>query len=333
MALAPAERWHQVIAPASFYVLDAMCVYYKLRIAKGKDPSYSLDGILGKELGIRKLRFEEADKYFGPAWHRFMQTNYKVEYCVYALFDCISMELLDEKTTDLSRQCSSLCGHSEYNRFGSQPRRLCDDLHFVCLESGKVAATTSDKMEDDNDKHVVGLTDWIVTLPSYSVTDDGLKCIEELPNVATQIYAQVADLDVEGTYPNTEIIMNISKETTARELSRIQGIDETTQRAIGINMSGGHVNAVEICCALYKAPTMDMLLAAFKEKHMPNSRARPVMAAALEAEQRVASHSDEELVGDAFSAVEEKLALRGIQVVEPTPELIAVEFAETDMPF
>ena len=58
--------------------------------------------------------------------------------------------------------------------------------------------------------------------------------------------------------------MNISKETTAQELSKIQGIPEQTQRAIGINLSGGHVNAVEICVKAYQAPTMDELLERFR---------------------------------------------------------------------
>lgn len=286
LPLHPAERWHVVECPASFYVLDAMCVYLKIRIAKGKEASYSLDYILQKHLGIRKLKFEEANGYVGGKWHTFMQTNYKLEYCVYNLFDCISTEMLDEVTTDLCRMVSLLCGHSEYHRFPSQPRRTCDDLHFFCLERGLVAATTSDKMQDDLDQHVVSINDWIVTLPSYLVTDDGIQAIEELPNVRTQMRAHVADLDVEGTYPNVEIIANISKETTARELSKIEGIDEQVQRSVGINLSGGFVNAVEICVGLYKAPTMDELLAKFKETHMPNSRARPEMTAALQAEIR-----------------------------------------------
>lgn len=289
LPLHPAERWHVVETPASFYVLDAMCVYLKIRIAAGKEASYSLDYILNKHLGIRKLKFEEANHLIGGKWHTFMQTNFKLEYCVYNLFDCISTELLDETTTDLCRMVSLLCGHSEYHRFPSQPRRTCDDLHFFCLERNLVAATTSDKMKDELDDHVVSINDWIVTLPSYLVTDDGIQAIKELPNVRTLMRAHVADLDVEGTYPNVEIIANISKETTARELSKIEGIDEQVQRAVGINLSGGFVNAVEICVSLYKAPTMDELLAAFKEKHMPNSRARPEMTAALMAERRQAS--------------------------------------------
>lgn len=286
MALHPAEQWHIAECPASFYILDAMCVYLKLRIAKGKEPSYSLDAILQKHLGIRKLKFTAADHLSHGRWHTFMQKEHKPEYCVYNLFDCISMEMLDEKTTDLSRMISIMCAHSEYHRFPSQPRRTCDDLHFFALERGLVCATTSDKMEDDNDQHVVGLEDWIVTLPSHLVFDDGVKAIQELPELSTLFYAHVADLDVEGTYPNEEVLMNISKETTSRELCKIQGIDESVRRQVGINLSGGHVNAVEICINMYGAPTMDTLLAMFREEHMPKSRARPEMMHALQAEQR-----------------------------------------------
>ena len=173
------------------------------------------------------------------------------------------MELLDEKITDLGQMITAMCEHSEFHRFPSQPRRTCDDLHFFVLEHGCVAATTSDKMEDELDEFVVSLKDWIVTLDSYMVTDDGLKILEELPDVTSQFRAHVADLDVEGTYPNIEIIANISKETTACELTRIEGIDMELQRAIGINMSGGHVNAVEICQSAYRAPSMDTFLESF----------------------------------------------------------------------
>lgn len=48
------------------------------------------------------------------------------------------------------------------------------------------------------------------------------------------------------------------------EVASIDGIDERTQRSIGINLTGGHVNATEICTRLYKAPTFDTLLADFQ---------------------------------------------------------------------
>ncbi|WJJ54891.1 DNA polymerase [Xanthomonas phage RTH11] len=268
MALAPAERWHEVICPASWYALDAMCVYLKLRIAGGKEPSYSLDAILNKKLGIRKLKFKEADHLSGPSWHKFMQMHYKIEYCIYNLFDCISVEMLDEKTTDLQSMISLMCAHSEYKRFPSQPRRTCDDLHFLALENNLVCAATSNKMIDENDQHVIDITDWIVTLPSHLVEENGLCLFEDLPNVRSQVRAHVADLDVEGTYPNVEILMNISKETTAQELCYIQDVHEIYRRAVGVNLSGGFVNAAEICQQVYGAPSFTQLLAEFdKQAH------------------------------------------------------------------
>ncbi len=265
IALAPAEQWHVLECPASFYVLDAMCVYLRLRIAKGKEASYSLDYILKKHGVGGKLKIPVASHLRGGAWHRHMQQFEKVFYCIYNIYDCISMELLDEKTTDLCRVASLMCGHSPWERFPSQPKRTVDDLYFLCLERGLVTATCSRQMMEELDELVVGLEDWIVTLPSYLVADDGICALEELPSVRTNYRAHVADLDVEGTYPNEEVLMNISKETTAQELAKIQGVSDQTRRAIGINLSGGHVNAVEIVVKGYGAPTMDQLLAAYVE--------------------------------------------------------------------
>lgn len=280
MALAPAERWHEVICPAKWYALDAMCVYLKLRIAGGKDPSYSLDAILDKELGIRKLKFKEADHLTsgkGP-WHRFMQKNFKIEYCVYNIFDCISVEILDEQITDLRSMISLMTTFSEYKRFPSQPRRTCDDLHFMVQKHGLVAAATSNKMVDENDQYVIDITDWIVTLPSHLVADDGLVLLKGLPNIKSFGRAHVADLDVEGTYPNVEIIMNISKATTAQELCMIRDIPEIYRRAAGVNLSGGFVNAVEICQQIHSAPSMEVVLREF-QKHLMDKAPNVPMAA------------------------------------------------------
>ena len=51
-------------------------------------------------------------------------------------------------------------------------------------------------------------------------------------------------------------VANISKETTLRELSRIKNITDREQRLIGINLSGGVVNAVELCNTAFKLPTL-----------------------------------------------------------------------------
>jgi hypothetical protein len=267
MPIKPADQWHTVYTPASFYFIDAMCVYRKLRVAKGELPSYALDYVLEKEGCIRKLKFAEADGLVKLDWHIFMQTNYKLEYIIYNVVDCISMEELDEKTTDLRFAMPLACGCSDFETFKSQPRRTADALHYFALQNQKVFGSTSDEMASELDTKTLGPDGWIVTLPAHLVAHNGLKCIEEDPNLRTNIRVHVADLDVSASYPNGGSVFNISKQTTFRELCKIEGVSEIQQRMQGINLSSGHVNAVEICCGLFSMPDMPTMLGAF-QRHL-----------------------------------------------------------------
>jgi len=168
LSLHMAERWHTMDSLSSFYFFCAMATYRKLRVAKGNEPNYKLDSILKKHLGMRKLKFDDlmAEKHPDAKdgslkWHQIMQKEFKLEYMVYNLFDCISVEMLDEKTGDLGKAISALTGISEYAKFPSQPRRLADNIHFTCLAKGDVIGTTSDQMVDANDALVLPVTDWI----------------------------------------------------------------------------------------------------------------------------------------------------------------------------
>lgn len=71
--------------------------------------------------------------------------------------------------------------------------------------------------------------------------------------------------DVAAAYPNGEDISNASAETTVAEISQIEGIDNTTLRNVGINLTGGSNNAIELCCSVMKYPTFDMLSKAFED--------------------------------------------------------------------
>lgn len=262
----PADQWHTVYTPASFYVVDAMCAYRKIRSQAGEEPNYKLESILNKELKIGKMKFFEADHLSGSDWHIFMQAKFKIEYIIYNVWDCVAMELLDEKTLDLQIAMPLQSAHSDFATFKSQPRRTADRLHYEYMRHGQVFGSTADKMETDMDKETLGLEDWIVTLPAHLVVENGLKIFEDLPNHRTNIRAHVADLDVSASYPNGECVFNISKATTKKELCRIQGIDEYTQRMQGINLSGGVTNAVEFAVTLYGLPNMDTMLDAFLQE-------------------------------------------------------------------
>ena len=191
------DRWNWVTHPASFQFIDSLPVYRILRLASGKDSSYALDYILDKELGLTKLKFDEVSHLTGLRWHEVMQEQYKIEYGVYNIFDSISLELLDEKTHDLSSNISMFSGNSDYKNFNSNPKRLTDSMHFWYLNRPEpcVIGTSSDDPVDELDEYVISHSDWIVTLPSYMAGPNGLKCVKEFPDYNSIIYGHIADMD------------------------------------------------------------------------------------------------------------------------------------------
>lgn len=262
--LTPSQRWHSVNTPCGFSIVDAMCCYRQIRTGSQEEPSYALDAIMEKEIKRNKLSFKEADAYQKGAWHVFMQQNYPLEYVIYNVFDCVGMEILDEKTTDLSIQLAMFAGTTNFARFNSQPTRLNDDYHWHLIETEKhVLASTSDQMKDENDELTVTLKGWITMLSAHQVLDNGLKCVEEFRDVPTNIRSATGDLDVEGSYPNGSLAFNISKSTTKREIVGVRGVTETMRRRQGINLSAGHVNCIEISTGLFKLPDLDQMYASY----------------------------------------------------------------------
>ncbi|MBT28816.1 MAG: hypothetical protein CMO01_04065 [Thalassobius sp.] len=266
MSKHPADLWHKVYAPSSFYLIDAMCVFKQVRVTEGNRNSYSLDAILTDELNLGKLKFKEADHLTGLDWHVYMQTNHKIEYLIYNIFDCMSIEILDDKNKDLALTVPTLCQHSDYYNFTSTPRRLCDDMHFYLKKHKKVISTTSDDMAESLDKHVVGSNDWIVTLPSHLVDDNGLQLLEEAPHIRSMLRVHVADLDVASSYPNTGSFMNMSMETTVRELVGVGDISEYDKRMSGLNLTAARTNAVECSGTFFGFPSMDKVLTEFRRQ-------------------------------------------------------------------
>lgn len=80
-------------------------------------------------------------------------------------------------------------------------------------------------------------------------------------------------LDVSAAYPTTEVTHNISKETTRKEIIKIDGCEEFIKRMNTINFSAGHVNAVEFCTDLFGMPELDEMLDAFNEYRNANKQA------------------------------------------------------------
>lgn len=269
-SLANYEKWPYVNAPASFRWADSMCAYYYLRIGGGKELNYKLDNIAEKVLGVTKMKFTEAEGYHGAEWHEFMQANYKYEYVMYNIFDCIVVEMMDEKTSDLSAAVPVFCGVSDYRSFISQPTRIAEAMHYDVMKEGYIWGTTSDQMRTELDDHIQGLGGWIVMLPTELVALNGKAMFKELPNLKSYVRIGTNDIDVEGAYPTGTVIMNVGKQTTWIEMTKIEGLDDTQYRQVAVNLAaGGMNNAGELARMLYKAPDTVTLLEDFmKEKEI-----------------------------------------------------------------
>lgn len=249
------ERWHVMDCMSSFYIICAMATYRTIRAAKGNLPSYSLQNILDRELSIGKLKFDKLTQSEGTAWHITMQRDYPIEYAVYNVFDCIAMELLEEKTKDLTTTISALLGYNHPSTFPSQPRRLANNFTFVCEENDSVMGTTSDQMKIELDSKVIGTDGWIVTLDSQRLHDVGLHLFDNMPTMSSMCFIHVADLDCISTYPTSESALNLSKTTTKYEFSKFHGLHYEQQREVSLNMTGGSVNALEIMQTVCNFPT------------------------------------------------------------------------------
>ena len=60
--------------------------------------------------------------------------------------------------------------------------------------------------------------------------------------------------------------MNVSKETTVRELVDIEGIPTAVHGQQTINLSGGATNAIEFCTTMYNFPELVTLLEDFRKQ-------------------------------------------------------------------
>ena len=260
MPLKDIDRWHYVVNPAKFYFIDSMCLYKRIRTGKEQETSYSLNSILGKEIQRQKLDFKEVEEKEGLDWHIEMQKNYRDEYVAYNLFDCISLELLDEKTLDIGVTYPALCRFSDYHTYESNPRKLADDLHFWHLENGCVVGSTGNKMRTDIDDMLLGGQNWISTLAAYQMADNGLVLFNGGVPYRSMVYIGAFDVDIEGTYPKIGDICNISKQTTYMEMCNIEGWRLEDIQRFGINLTGGVSNVIETLHQGFNYPTLDTMM-------------------------------------------------------------------------
>lgn len=168
MPIKPAARWHWVETPATFTIIDQMCVYKQTRMGEQEEASYALDAIQQKVIKVGKLHIREAEHipHATFEWHAYMQEHLPVHYGVYNRFDCIGPQFIDEVVKDLSYVMPSMAESSAFTKFPSQPRRSCDKLHWYLLDlaEARVMGCTSSAIVDDYDDDTISRTDWMANL-------------------------------------------------------------------------------------------------------------------------------------------------------------------------
>ena len=276
----PANRWHTVELSASFFIIDAMCAYRRIRLSDPELSSYSLDAILSLNEVGGKLYVPEVENLSGEKKHIIMQRDYKAEYVVYAAYDTLAMIFLDNKVKDLSNSLPSGAAWSDFNKFNSMPYKIADAFFHYAIKLGWILGTVGsnkrveledgvdewngDPEEDDEDE-ILSLRGWITTLKSHLSVLGG-KFAKDYPNLETLYRAFVYDSDETAAYPNGILVMNISKRTTKRELIKIEGIPESLFRMQNLNLVIGETNAIEYCVNMFGFDAPDKLLSTFMEE-------------------------------------------------------------------
>ncbi len=95
-----------------------------------------------------------------------------------------------------------------------------------------------------------------VTLPAYRLLDNGMKCLLN-NDTRTSIRTHIFDLDSISAYPSVGVAANISKQTTMKEIKKIEGMSKEEFMYDNMNLSCGNINSVEYCCNMFNFPTLE----------------------------------------------------------------------------
>ena len=208
--------------------------------------------------------------------------------------DDLLILLLDNKTYDMLSAVSVLSEWSPFSIFGSLPKRLCAALTVYLEKENCIIGTAGTKIKNSNDEEVIGLDNWIVTLPAHNTLDNGAKVVSEVSTLTTAIRKQVADADLTQAYPLGSSILNQSRETRLMELCRVREGEEMDRRRAGINLTSGKVNSIEIANTFLNMPDIDEVLDAFQNRDNPSKlESIAIRRAAKRAERNQVEQLDE----------------------------------------
>ena len=103
-----------------------------------------------------------------------------------------------------------------------------------------------------------------MTLNAFMTEDTGLRLMEYCDTLNSNAKTHVSDLDVTGAYPNATRVANVSKDTTHRELVKIEGMKKEEFMMHNINIMFAKTNSLEYAQQMFKLPSFFKLLEELK---------------------------------------------------------------------
>lgn len=216
------QKWHWLSATAYFQFIDSMALYSYIRQVDGKEASYKLDDIL-KKFGLGgKLKIDKTKDLEGlqeADWHRAMLSRHFVSYALYAMWDGISLQILEWLNRDLTAMVD-MGGVTSPKFFPNQTIRVTNTFFHEWKPKGYILGTGID-IEAPRDEDL--LTAGGAVLEPQHLVAKGLRLFIEWPSHHTHVYAWQNDLDFSAQYPSAISVMNISKQTKLSTMFCIKG--------------------------------------------------------------------------------------------------------------
>jgi hypothetical protein len=248
------QKWHWLTATAHFQFVDSMALYSYIRQVDGKESSYALDDIL-KKFGLGgKLKIDKTKELEGlqqEDWHRAMLSRFFTYYALYAMWDGISLQILEWLNNDLTAMML-LCDTTPAKFFPNQTIRVTNTLYKDWLPDGQLGKThgghilgTGVDVEGISDDDL--LTAGGAVLVPQNLIPGGMKLFPEWPNHKTNCYAWQNDFDFSAQYPTNAMVLNISKQT---KLSTMLGVT-----APWVNTRYRKDRAIEVLCSYLITPS------------------------------------------------------------------------------
>lgn len=263
--------WCHITGYTQFY--DSMSLYAKLRIAKGKESNYKLDTILEINDIDSKLTYNipgKSDIIPGHTdWHRYMVKHEIYRYLVYMMWDAMSITCMDWQNQDIDT-FYTLAGVTPIAKATKQTIRIHDEFYKDWINQGWVMGT-SRVSNDFVDDGVPDDAKGGAVLSPYLLTDIGLRIYRNAPNIRTNVYGHVNDVDFSQMYPRTMCVFNICKET---KLSTMTSIDIVIGNNVTMTsiieklhsyLANPDINCIRLASEFFNLPDHVELLAIFEE--------------------------------------------------------------------